>query len=82
MATLMKELMDTFYALARSERDAGRYELAFVFDTAESLANECHGMNNDDVREFLALSFKKNQEKAPSPEEQEAWALCLLALED
>lgn len=68
MATLMKNLMNSFQELQSAALSEGDYEGAMLYDTLVSYANNCHQMSPqetiDYVRHSLETTFAEEERLA------------------
>lgn len=82
MASMMKQLMDKFDAAYRRSLSKGEYTVAFVYQNAENLANNCHGKTNEQIAHFLSAALTGNMDAADSDAEKDAYADCLRIIDE
>lgn len=73
----MKHLMDSFYELSVEARKVENFEAMSIYTTAESYANNCHGMNAEQIGEYVTASLNHLMGCVNSENERTAVQKCL-----
>lgn len=81
MANMMKTLMDDFAEEASSARADGDWEDSFIFDSCESIANNCHGKSTVEVLDFMKSALESNRDNAATKDERSAWESGLIIVQ-
>lgn len=81
MANMMKTLMDDFDEESRNARADGDFEQSFIFDSCESLANNCHGKSAVEVLDYMDSALTSNRDKSSTAEDRSAWKDALLIVQ-
>lgn len=76
----MKHLMDSFYELSVEARKAGNFEAMSIYTTAESYANNCHGMTAEQIGEHVTANLNYLMGCANNENERTAVQKCLDAV--
>lgn len=72
MPIKMKILMDKFYELNVESRKTTNYYATEVYSLAESYANNCHGMSDEETDDYVSRSLHQLLEKVDTDEAREA----------
>lgn len=72
MPIKMKILMDKFYELNVESRQHGNFYAMEVYSLAESYANNCHGMSDEEITNYVTSSLRYLLEKVDTDEARQA----------
>lgn len=72
MPIKMKILMDKFYEFNVESRKEGNFSAMEIYSLAESYANNCHGMSDEETTDYVTTSLQYLLNKVDTVEARQA----------
>lgn len=77
MPIKMKILMDKFYEFNVESRKEGNFSAMEIYSLAESYANNCHGMSDEETTDYVTTSLQYLLNKVDTVEARQAVNIAL-----